>query len=600
MDLHCSFLAFFLVLVTTASAQFTEDFTDGDLIADPAWSGDLELFTVVDDDGDLQLRSNSPGAATYFLSTPSSLASNAFWEILVDLRLNTSGSNYVDIFLISDGADMVAAQNAWYVRIGGTQDRVELFKKVAGTVTSVLTSTDGVVNSTTSNLVRLRVERTADLIWTLLYDDGDTGTFAAIGPVTDPDVSTATHFGILIEQNSTASMVNNHFFDDIVVDILPVDEVAPELIGVNVIDPNSLQLLFTETITVSSAEQPGNYSVDNGIGEPIGAIAQGNSVQLVFDQQFIPGTLYTLTVDGVQDQSGNTTIASAEFLLPDEAEPGDLVINEVLYDPIGSGADFVELYNRSGKAIDLTGMQMANMSNGVVANYELIDAAQWILMPGEFVVLTPDVEDILSNYPQSHADRFLQTDLPNYVNTEGTVVVLDSAGTVIDQFTYHDDLHFDLISSAEGFSLERIDPDRPADDPTNWQSASEVAGRATPGFQNSQHAPAPEPRGSMTIDPPIFSPDNDGSQDVLTITYAFDQDGFAGSIMIFDLAGRQVRQLMANKLLGTSGSISWDGILDDGSKGRIGPYIVMMEAFDLEGNVQRSKKTITLAHFLDH
>ncbi len=102
----------------------------------------------------------------------------------------------------------------------------------------------------------------------------------------------------------------------------------------------------------------------------------------------------------------------------------------------------------------------------------------------------------------------------------------------------------------------------------------------------------------MTIDPPIFSPDNDGHQDVLTITYNFDQDGFAGSIMIFDLAGRQVRQLMANKLLGTSGSISWDGILDDGSKGRIGPYIVLMEAFDLDGNVRRSRKTITLAHHL--
>ena len=97
----------------------------------------------------------------------------------------------------------------------------------------------------------------------------------------------------------------------------------------------------------------------------------------------------------------------------------------------------------------------------------------------------------------------------------------------------------------------------------------------------------------------IFSPDNDGYQDVLTIGYHFDQPGFVGTLTIFDIVGREARKLMDNQLLGTDGSVSWDGVLDGGDLGRIGPYIVMLEVFDLEGNTERFKKTVTLAHKLE-
>jgi hypothetical protein len=60
-----------------------------------------------------------------------------------------------------------------------------------------------------------------------------------------------------------------------------------------------------------------------------------------------------------------------------------------------------------------------------------------------------------------------------------------------------------------------------------------------------------------------------------------------------------VRRLLDNSLLGTSGAVSWDGLFDDGSKGRVGPYIVHFEVFDLAGNVKSFKKTVTLAHQLD-
>ncbi|MBP7514386.1 MAG: hypothetical protein KA791_07555, partial [Flavobacteriales bacterium] len=89
-------------LAVFVSAQVDDSFTDGDFTTGPAWTGTDALFTVVDDGGNQRLRSNSPGAANYYLSTPSTIANDTRWEFFVDLRFSTSGANYVDFYLMSD------------------------------------------------------------------------------------------------------------------------------------------------------------------------------------------------------------------------------------------------------------------------------------------------------------------------------------------------------------------------------------------------------------------------------------------------------------------------------------------------------------------
>ena len=86
---------------------------------------------------------------------------------------------------------------------------------------------------------------------------------------------------------------------------------------------------------------------------------------------------------------------------------------------------------------------------------------------------------------------------------------------------------------------------------------------------------------------------------MLTIAYTFNEPGYVGTLVVYDLAGREARRLMDNLLLGTEGAISWNGILEGGGLARMGPYIVVLEVFDLAGNVQKFKKTVTLAHRLD-
>src|SRR5262245_45473762 len=109
------------------TAQFTDNFSDGDLSSNPVWSSDnMANWTVVGS----QLRSNSATASSSFsIVTPSSTATDAQWEFFVNLQFNTSSTNYVDVFLMSELADLTAAgNNGYFVRIGGTPDEISLYK----------------------------------------------------------------------------------------------------------------------------------------------------------------------------------------------------------------------------------------------------------------------------------------------------------------------------------------------------------------------------------------------------------------------------------------------------------------------------------------
>jgi hypothetical protein len=372
---------------------------------------------------------------------------------------------------------------------------------------------------------------------------------------------------------------------------------APALVSVLVTSDTQIQLVFSEAMDVLSLSN-GVYTFD-----PALAIAQIDvidpfTVQLTLTETLVVGQMFTVTATSVFDCPGNAIGGSnsATFALPEPVLPGDVVINEVLYDPLGTGSDFVELYNRSGKVLSLAGWKLANETGGVIGSATVITSSAFLLLPEQYALIAESADNVADQYPLSHTDRFVQADMPSYNNGEGVVILQDPLGDTLDRFAYNDDLHFELLNSTDGVSLERVSPSRPTDDNTNWHSAAEPAGYATPGYENSQYGPTSLVAGEMTIERPIFSPDNDGFEDVLTITYKFDEPGFTGTMKVFDVAGREVTTLMDNVLLGTIGAISWNGIREQGDLARMGPYIVMLEAFDLDGNVERFRETVVLAH----
>ncbi|NOS93389.1 MAG: hypothetical protein HOP30_15830, partial [Cyclobacteriaceae bacterium] len=106
-------------------AQFSDDFSDSDFVANPVWTPDQPTNWLV---AGGQLQSNSTTInSTYSISTPSTLSTNAQWEFYVNLQFNTSSLNYVDVYLASSNASLVSA-DGYFIRIGGTTDEVSLYK----------------------------------------------------------------------------------------------------------------------------------------------------------------------------------------------------------------------------------------------------------------------------------------------------------------------------------------------------------------------------------------------------------------------------------------------------------------------------------------
>jgi len=178
---------------------------------------------------------------------------------------------------------------------------------------------------------------------------------------------------------------------------------------------------------------------------------------------------------------------------------------------------------------------------------------------------------------------------------QGNIVLTDTAGHLIDVVEYNEKMHFPLISDPEGVALERIRYDAPSLDENNWHSASAESGYGTPGLPNSQAGDDSSGKSTVFVEPEIFSPDNDGYHDYLSIHYNFTNSGNLARIIVFNARGTIVRTLRNNHLLNREGVITWDGLNDYGKKPPSGIYLIYFEVFSLDGQVNRYKRTCVLA-----
>jgi gliding motility-associated-like protein len=99
----------------------------------------------------------------------------------------------------------------------------------------------------------------------------------------------------------------------------------------------------------------------------------------------------------------------------------------------------------------------------------------------------------------------------------------------------------------------------------------------------------------MNIDPKSFTPNNDGNKDVASINWNFSENNLMATIKIFDSEGRVAKSILNNKMIGNSGSTTWDGTSEEGLQLNTGMYIVWMEVFSDNGNTERFKEVIVLS-----
>jgi len=149
----------------------------------------------------------------------------------------------------------------------------------------------------------------------------------------------------------------------------------------------------------------------------------------------------------------------------------DLAINEFMYSPESPRPEWIELYNRSNKLIDLKNYQLADNSDTV--NFVLNSL---IINPFEYVVFSDDTS--IFNY-YNISSPVVISNLPALNNSGDKIILLDSLNRTIDSLKY-----LSSWGGSNGNSLERIDADISSIDSTNWKTSISIFG-ATPGYINS-------------------------------------------------------------------------------------------------------------------
>lgn len=386
------------------------------------------------------------------------------------------------------------------------------------------------------------------------------------------------------------------------VDGTNADVTPPRLMRAYATDSVNVVLVFDEPVDITKAALISSYNISDGIGQPqtAGAISPVyDRVALKLNIPLVRNKVYKVAVTGLTDCVGNGigTKNSAKVGLASATDSFDVVINEILFNPKPTGVDYVELYNRTTKVIDLKKMYIANRNtSGVISSITQLSSETFFLYPEEFIVVTSDAAIVKRDFIAMNPDAFVEvTSTPSYNDDKGDVIILNEQGRIVDELVYSEKWHFKLIDNREGVALERIDYNAATQNQDNWHSAATSVGYGTPTYKNSQYRLDLQVQGEISVTPEIVSPDNDGLDDFATIDYSFPSPGYVANITIFDANGRAVRYLQRNALCGIIGNFRWDGLGEKNQKLPVGIYIIHTEVFNLNGKKKQFKNTIVLA-----
>ena len=203
-------------------------------------------------------------------------------------------------------------------------------------------------------------------------------------------------------------------------------------------------------------------------------LTTGDSLSFNFTtSDFIVGNnLFMAFVDVIPDNDSTNNIAFKSITgVSINEERNDIVINEIMYAPTSPQPEWIEIYNRSNKIIDLRNYQIADAADTIK-----IISQSTILNPNEFFVIAKD--SLIFNYYNINSS-FVLSSFPTLNNSDDRLILLDSLNRVIDSLYYSS-----AWGGSNNKSLERVDVNISSTDSSNWKTSTSIF-HATPGTYNS-------------------------------------------------------------------------------------------------------------------
>ena len=364
-------------------------------------------------------------------------------------------------------------------------------------------------------------------------------------------------------------------------------------------DSVSINVRFSETVMAIDSCIDFIISQRRKIIEMSPADQLHRAFRIKSNEPLVPGNIYSLAVtDGITDFAGNRIeTAGFSFGLPEISEIGDILFNELLFNPLPGDPDYIEFYNNSDKIIDASRIYIVTVSNetGDTSSVIQLSDEKRCILPGAYFSVTTDKEKVIKRYSSSDPDYIFQiASLPSMNDDSGHLILLNRELDKIDEVFYDDKMHYALLEEKEGVALEKTRQQNPSDERSGWHTASESSGWGTPGARNSVDIQNRQLAEGVILSSTKITPDNDGIEDLLAVGLNLQDNGNVVSVTIFDETGMPVRRLADNLLAAPETAIIWDASADDGELVRTGIYIIFIEMYNSSGKVKKWKKVCTV------
>ncbi|MCC8170841.1 MAG: lamin tail domain-containing protein [Parabacteroides sp.] len=575
------------------------------------WQGDRSQFIETDGGGFSLNSSYTSGEATVYM--PVAGLAGQTYRFTLTTSLNPSSRNYARVYLWSEQPDTSDPGEAFFIRSGYTKDNVSLCRQTGTKTPKVLIDgKEGLLGTGSSEVsVCVTVDKSGVFrLFTRLAGQEERQEGEYVGKEALP--SGSGYF--MLNCKFTKSGRNAFAFSGVSVnagteeegdgtggtDVPAAD--APVLNEVRVLSPVSVCCVFDRPVTCASAVfRLGNDPVTQQ------ALSEDKKrVTLTFTVPLEKGKSYELHWTGVKTAAGETEASGVfRFVYPETGSSGnvtgegstvihagDLVINEILFDPFAGASEYFELYNRSTEVLDVSRLAVTTRKeSGELRGLYSLDEVKTPVFPGGYLVLTKQKAGVLPFYTVLSEQAVCQVGkLPVLSNQSATLVVLDKeSGEVIDEVSYSSRWHSALAGDTQGVSLERISPDGSSQEPANWASASAAAGYGTPGCQNSQSAPGTEAApGEISFGVPEKG--NGG----YCMAYTLDGAGYLYKSTVFDAGGKAVAEVASGETLSVAGTLRWNGKTKNGREARPGLYIWQVEVFHPSGKTKQHQDTFAV------
>jgi len=267
--------------------------------------------------------------------------------------------------------------------------------------------------------------------------------------------------------------------------------------------------------------------------------------------------------------------------------PGDIFIEEILFDTDGAIAEFVEITNVSDSIFNLSDICIARFDEHGALQGSCAGIRDRLLFPDSVVAIAKSSEGYAEVFKCVCPHGIVETEtMPALPNDGGSIAIVTRGLSVVDSAVYSEQMHSYGLDDTENISLVICKRDRA------FHSSSANCNYASPGCKSCAETTEPK-QGALVSAPPYFSPDGDGIDDILDVLVSASPEETI-DVMIFTENGQLCSTIAESEVGCENLHLQWDGYCDNKKQAPSGIYVIFAVTYRNGRKHDAEKKTTVL------